>query len=229
MMAKRVFWIFNVVREGKFLSLLIILLVYILSTPFLEDYVHMRRLYNYFLTAILLASLFAVSESRTHSIVTIVISVFTISGIWIAYQMKGTTPELFADILAGLFLGFTCISIIASVFRTREVTRHVIFAAISAYILIAYVWSTFYSILETLQPGSFSHIHGDAAQHPFAFTYYSFVTITTLGYGDITPLTSKAQALAVLEAIIGQIYMTVLIAWLVGLYVGRRVSSANKT
>jgi voltage-gated potassium channel Kch len=54
------------------------------------------------------------------------------------------------------------------------------------------------------------------------FEYFSFVTITTLGYGDITPVTDKASALALIEAFVGQIYLVVLVAWLVGMYVSRR-------
>ena len=54
------------------------------------------------------------------------------------------------------------------------------------------------------------------------FEYFSFITITTLGYGDITPLTNRASALTLLEAIIGQIYLVVLVAWLVGMYVSRK-------
>ena len=54
------------------------------------------------------------------------------------------------------------------------------------------------------------------------FEYFSFVTITTLGYGDITPLTNRASALALIEALIGQIYLVVLVAWLVGMYVSRK-------
>ena len=54
------------------------------------------------------------------------------------------------------------------------------------------------------------------------FEYFSFVTITTLGYGDIIPLSNKASALALLEALIGQVYLVVLVAWLVGMHVSRR-------
>jgi len=54
------------------------------------------------------------------------------------------------------------------------------------------------------------------------FEYFSFITITTLGYGDITPVTDKATALALIEAVVGQIYLVVLVAWLVGMHVSRR-------
>jgi voltage-gated potassium channel Kch len=54
------------------------------------------------------------------------------------------------------------------------------------------------------------------------FEYFSFMTITTLGYGDITPITDKATALALIEAVVGQVYMVVLVAWLVGMHVSQR-------
>ena len=87
------------------------------------------------------------------------------------------------------------------------------------------MWADVFSIIENVSPGSFADnsIEADAASGPELmrdrsdrFTYFSFVTLTTLGYGDITPLTRPAKNLVVLEAIFGQLYLAVLIARLVG-------------
>ena len=87
------------------------------------------------------------------------------------------------------------------------------------YMFIGSLWFHIFVILETLQPGSFSPPHDLLCENPTVFIYYSFVTLTTLGYGDITPLTTQAGSLAISEAIIGQIYMAVLITRLVGLQI----------
>ena len=95
------------------------------------------------------------------------------------------------------------------------------------YLFIGLLWSDIYAILEHLQPGSFSFAHSQAGTKLSDFSYYSFVTLTTLGYGDITPLTSKARAFAMLEAIIGQLYLVVLIARLVGLHISHSSGRKN--
>ena len=77
-------------------------------------------------------------------------------------------------------------------------------------------------ILELVSPGSFSFPDKKSWGETMQFEYFSFVTITTLGYGDITPLTDKASALAMIEALVGQIYLVVLVAWLVGMHVSRK-------
>jgi len=77
-------------------------------------------------------------------------------------------------------------------------------------------------ILERVSPGSFSFPEKGFRGESMRFEYFSFITITTLGYGDITPVTDKATALALIEAVVGQIYLVVLIAWLVGMHVSQR-------
>ena len=67
-----------------------------------------------------------------------------------------------------------------------------------------------------IQPGSFSIAPGHSLEHQFSFLYFSMVTLTTLGYGDIFPITTAAKACAILEAVIGQLYLVITIAWLVG-------------
>ena len=92
----------------------------------------------------------------------------------------------------------------------------------NVYLLIAVVWSDFYQILESFSPGSFSIPDGPIQYKRILFLYFSLVTITTLGYGDMTPLTDQAAGLAAVEALIGQMYLVVMVAWLVGMYVSRR-------
>ena len=129
-------------------------------------------------------------------------------------------------IFAILFESYMVITILKFIFNTPIVTGNVISAAIVVYMFIRSLWFHIFVILETLQPGSFSTPHDLLCENPTIFIYYSFVTLTTLGYGDITPLTTQSSSLAITEAIIGQIYMTVLIARLVGLQI---VQSSNET
>ena len=84
------------------------------------------------------------------------------------------------------------------------------------------MWAFLYMILELGAPGSFAFPGQGFRGEMMRYEYLSFVTITTLGYGDITPLTDQASALVLIEAVVGQIYMVVLVAWLVGMHVSRK-------
>ena len=101
--------------------------------------------------------------------------------------------------------------------KENEVTIDLIMAAACAYILLGLVWAHAYFLVEIFHPNSFkgSEIVGDDIWN---FIYYSFVTLTTVGYGDILAITKSARALSILEAITGQLYLAVMISRLVGLY-----------
>ena len=90
------------------------------------------------------------------------------------------------------------------------------------HLLAALLWAFLYTFLELVDPASFNIDLGRPEGHLLVFQYYSFVTITTLGYGDITPITEVAKAFSVLEAVVGQLYLVVAVAWLVGMYVSKK-------
>jgi hypothetical protein len=97
-----------------------------------------------------------------------------------------------------------------------------IMAAASEYILIGIMFSYMYFLLEAVYPGSFNLPHKQMDRS--TFLYFSFVTLTTTGYGDVLPLTIQARSLATFEAITGQRYMAITVARLVGLYTARKQS-----
>jgi amino acid transporter len=86
------------------------------------------------------------------------------------------------------------------------------------FILLAVMFSNLYFLVELLYPNSFTVTNEVILSNPGVLNYFSLVTITTLGYGDISPVTSQARHLAVLEAFIGQMYLAVLVARLVGIH-----------
>ena len=80
------------------------------------------------------------------------------------------------------------------------------------------MWAFFYTFLELVDPASFNIDLSQPEDYLLVFQYYSFVTITTLGYGDITPVTEVAKAFSALEAVVGQLYLVIIVAWLVSTY-----------
>ena len=123
-----------------------------------------------------------------------------------------------------IVFAFTVIIILSFIFREREVTINVIYSSIVVYLLIAIMWSFVFSVLESIHPGSFKIGKDQIEVGRSLFIYYSFVTITTLGYGDITPITAIANSFSFLEAVIGQIYLVVLVARLVGMHIAQSMN-----
>jgi hypothetical protein len=103
----------------------------------------------------------------------------------------------------------------------RVVDREHLYAGLSAYLLAGIFFGVFYWVLERTWPGSLA-VPGEGVQGNFSLAaaiYFSFVTLATLGYGDIVPRSEMARGLAIMEALSGQFYLAVLIARLVSLYV----------
>ncbi|HSY13021.1 MAG TPA: potassium channel family protein [Verrucomicrobiae bacterium] len=135
---------------------------------------------------------------------------------WLSWWQGSLRTVLWSDwstIMAGLVISFV---LLAQVFRTGKVTNMRIQGAIAVYLLLGSVWSHAYHITEILHPGSFSFPPNEGLTAG-DWSYFSFVTLTTVGYGDITPVRPIARVLAVGEALTGQLYLAVMIARLVAM------------
>jgi len=119
--------------------------------------------------------------------------------------------------LGGVFLIQMLVMIWIHIEKENEVTLDLIMASACAYILIGLVWAYFYHFVEVLHPKSFT-LPWTPGDDLWDFYYYSFVTLTTVGYGDILALTKAARALSILEALTGQLYLAIMISRLVGLH-----------
>jgi hypothetical protein len=112
------------------------------------------------------------------------------------------------------------------VFRERRLTIDGIFATVAAYLVIALLFTQVYLLMLTWNPESFALPVAAADRAPHLLqndmTYFSLVTLATVGYGDILPLTETARTMAMIEAVVGQFYVAVIVAVFVGMYVGGR-------
>jgi voltage-gated potassium channel len=109
------------------------------------------------------------------------------------------------------------------VFGGTHVDRNLLFGAMCVYLLMGLAWAILYGIIFQFFPGSFNGIEGVGGKAPMdTLLYYSFVTLASLGYGDITPVAPLARTLAYFEAICGQLYIAVMLAGLVGLFLRDR-------
>ena len=131
--------------------------------------------------------------------------------------------EYVALVAIMIFLFLTCIIVVYDVLFGGHIDINRLVGAACIYLLSGSLWGIVYFLLNELFPGSFEGITGETwSEQLNDFTYHSFVTLTTLGYGDINPVLPVARALCYLEAVLGQMYLTVLVAALVGIHIASR-------
>jgi len=201
----------------KFTFLLVFLLVYAIAAPFFEQIVALDFFMDISLSAVMLSAVFIVYQKKGSRIIILLLVLPSLLIIWVRFFVV-TEQILFAAAVSQVFFNaYMIFIIIYYIFETGLVTRNIIAAALIAYLFIGLLGANLYLLVELVYPGSFSIPHEIVLKDPSVFKYFSFVTLTTLGYGDISPISSQARSLSILEAFVGQIYLAVLIARLVGL------------
>ena len=137
--------------------------------------------------------------------------------------------HIFSTIPMFVFLLLASFSAMREVAIGNDISPNRIVGTICIYLLLGVIWSILYAFVEFLQPGSFRGLTEQvAASWNRDWVYYSFVTLTTLGYGDITPVTQTARSISLIEAIVGQFYIAVLVAGLVGAHISAKQSDGDK-
>lgn len=208
--------------QERFLLLLSMLLVYIGGAPLLKDWIALRQMMDLLFSAVFLSAILAVSQTRLQTVLAVVLALPMFFNAGVLNVMGRHQWDAISHAFSILFLLFVMVLILRFVFETPRVTRNTISAAVVVYLLIGVTWSVIFLWMENRVPGSFNLGSTSPTEGTYIFIYYSFVTLTTLGYGDISPLTNPARAMVILEAVIGQLYLAVLIARLVGAYIADR-------
>jgi hypothetical protein len=205
----------------RFSSLLIFIIALLIAGPLIEEFVHLRLFMDILWSAVFISAIYAVSHKKQHILIAILLALPMLGSIWSKYFVQFKALAVVGGLCGAAFILFTIIQMLIFIYSHKEVTRDIIVGAAVVYLLMAIMWSFIFAVVETLHPGSFNIPQGQDIEASRNFLYYSFVTLTTLGYGDITPVTSLARSLCILEAVIGQLYLVVQVAWLVGVHVSQ--------
>ncbi len=148
---------------------------------------------------------------------------FVVVGIFLSVLAANTESTLvqFSSLIA--LIGFFGVAITFTLIKVAvgtDIDANRIAGAICVYLLLGLIWAMGYALLEMAVPGSFSGFSSlDDSGFSSEWVYFSFVTITTLGYGDLLPVSATARALSQTEAVVGQFYLAILVAGLVGAYI----------
>jgi voltage-gated potassium channel len=200
---------------------LISLLLLIVATPFVEDLAHGTFAEALLLTFMLASAVVAVSDRRSTLVVAMSIALLAIAGRW-AHHFR---PEFFPPSIylgaALALLGFVLVQYLRYILRAPVVTFVVLCAAVSTYLMLGLLWAMAYLLVATIEPAAFALSAQPAATNTltgFTAFYFSFVTLSTVGYGDIVPVSKVARMLAAMEATTGTLYVAMLIARLVSMH-----------
>jgi len=206
------------IRIGRFLFLLLTFVSLFAIRPFLEGYAGIRVLMDLFVSGVLISGIYAVSQKRSTFATGLIIGLPALAVQWVTYFLQIPVLPVIRELLMITFSAYLGCAIIRYIFREEKVTFDLIHGAICVYFLIGFMFTFVFSAIEAAYPGSFAMSMADLTHRQY-FTYFSYVTLTTLGYGDITPVSNTARSLAVLESMSGQLYLAVTIARLVGLHI----------
>jgi hypothetical protein len=219
----------------RYLVLLGTLLLVLVVQPISFGYSTSPQLFDVFLVLVTVALLLSFCPDKKKRLVAVAFGIpaglLSLGGHLLA---ANTTVVLIGHGLAVVFYFWGAVLIVASLFRRQALSLDSVFGAICGYLLLGMAWGVLYSMLDTVWPGSFEvgarlaeQVQADHSRIQL-FTYYSFITLTTVGYGDVTPLATPARTCAWLEALTGQFYLAVLVAGLVGALLAKR-SEASET
>lgn len=175
------------------------------------------------MSLLLFSAIYATAVNRNHLLVGAILAVPVLVLNWVHLAVPDHEYVVAHAIAFLIFMGYATYVVLQEVFHPSEVTGDTLLGAVCAYLMIGFTFAMAYTALEMAAPGSIvgaleeDAVTRDALQLPH-FVFFSFTTLTTLGYGDIRPVSDLARSLSMLEAVSGVLYTTILVARLVGMY-----------
>ncbi len=202
--------------KDRYYYLFISLAALILLPPFLIHLTFPRYLIYFLLTIVIVNCTLIIFDKSAESGLGIIVLLVVLLILWLSItnDWQNTSLQVIKMLLLIVFFGFTMVKMVREIFRMEKVTGRVVVGAVGAYLLLGFIGTFLFEIIELLYPQSFSQLATFSGF--YGKIYFSFVTISTLGYGDITPLTPQAQAISIFVAVSGQLYLAILMATLVG-------------
>ena len=214
----------SLTASSSFLLLLVVFLIFII--PFFPLEWH-RILYSTFFTIIFLLSILTLSKYRSKIFYLALVTIFTewlseLFDLAVLLHISFITNIAFFYLLVALF--------IMQIAKAREVTLNVILESINGYLMLGMSFSILIALICLIDPNSFSFKHLSESMTPSIsyvsnYIYFGFVTLSTLGYGDVVPLTPAARSLAIFTSVTGQMYVAIIIALIVSKYLSQKNSS----
>ncbi len=197
------------------------LVLTVVVLPFLDRTVIGQVIESVLLTTVLCGAVFAVGAHRRTMLRALALAAPALVGKWIHTFRPGWMPPAVFLVGAILCVLYVTYHFLRFVMRATRADGDVLCTGVAAFLLIAFLWALAYALVEACQPGSFvSSVGGDPEKNLRGFTalYFSVVTLCTVGFGDIVPVSGPARMLAMLESMVGVFFIAVMVARLVSMY-----------
>jgi hypothetical protein len=210
------------------LTIMLAILLFVIA-PFQAAGIVAAHYFGFAFGAVLLAAVFVVSGSWL-AVASTLVAIVLLAIVTVLRLRQPSTLDIFLDATAWLITGLTLAVVVGrAVFSTGKVTSHRVIGAVLLYLNIGVVFSALFTFAAVFAPNAFTGLGvlQDDLTVAANLIYFSFVTLSSVGYGDITPLHPVARSLANVEAIIGQLYPATLLARLVTLELEDRRSSQS--
>jgi ion channel len=203
--------------ENRYYYLFVSLALLLLLPPFLITFKYLSYTIYLLLTFVIVNCSLILFDKSSKPGYGLLVVLLTIGFLWLSItnDWQNQVLQVSRMVIMVLFFGFTFAKMIREIFNLKRVTRKVVIGAIGAYLLLGFIGAFLFEIIQLAYPNSFTNMDIFAGGF-YGEIYFSFVTISTLGYGDISPLTAQGQAVAILVSISGQLYLAILMAMLVG-------------
>lgn len=216
-------------RRANFRLLLALQLGLLLAYPLAVELRYGLAVVNGLLMIVLVSGVYAVSERRLMALVLGVAGMLFAANQWLAFFTGLQWAAVLADVLGGLFFSLVAWALLSRLLTEPEVHVDTIVGAVSVYLLAGFAFAFLHSATAQLSPSAYAAVLYEGRPvieqrggEFFELLYFSLVTLTTLGFGDLVPVHPTARVLSAIEVIFGQIYLTVLVARLVGLHISLR-------
>jgi hypothetical protein len=210
--------------------LIAVVLLFVVS-PFVELIPGGNLIETVLITLVLVMGVLAVGRRRRTLVVAVILALPAFIGKWVNHFRPDLVPTEVYLVTGLLFVIFVVAHLLGFILRAPRVNSEVLCAGISTYLLLGLSWSFAYLLVAQLAPDAFFLNNGTTTGHSLhgadAF-YFSLITLSTVGYGDIIPVSNVARMLAAMEAITGSLFVAVLIARLVALYSSERLRSGEQ-
>lgn len=223
-------YILRNIIENKYSHLMISIILLFLLAPFMEKVIAIFPITHLILFMIIMLTLRVLKVKKGVYIIVICLGLLAVlleylvnEGVFSEYNRNALTV-LFSTYI--LFIGTAIVFLIKNVFTEKAVTGDTIRGGITIYFLLGFWWVFIYYLVLTLNPGALVSTVGDKLNLVRLYQY-SFAMLTTVGYGETIPKSEFAITLSNFEAISGQIYLTVFIARLVGMYLVRKITKSS--
>jgi hypothetical protein len=204
-------------RRFGTIELLIAITAFFVSMPFVEPLPSGPLIESIFFTVVLVSGAVAIADRRRTVVIATVLTFAALAGRWIHHFRPDLMPPAVFLVSGILSVLFVIIHLLRFVLTASEVDTEVLCASISAYLLLGLLWTFAYWLVAELIPNAFAFNGADKSLEGFNGFYFSFITMSTVGYGDITPVAKVARMLAAMQATTGLLYVATLIARLVAL------------